>query len=83
MSPAMTLRLQAAVDGAEAHLRIMLDNYPSLAHDLRENPRSQNVVQTVAIDVLAALSEAWEESVETRLDIVTARLLAWQRIGAQ
>jgi len=79
--PPMTLRLQAAVDGAEAHLREWLSDSPSMLMEFRERGNSSRAAQLVAVDVLAVLSEAWDQSVEARLDIVTCRLLAWQRLA--
>lgn len=80
MTPAMSPGLLAAVDGAEVHLREWLAAFPSVDREVRENSEWRRTVQMVAIDCLAALSEVWEGPVERRLDVLTARLLAWQRI---
>lgn len=74
--------LLALTDQAEASLREMLDPTPSYAAELR-NGQLGTAAALVAVDVLAALSESWETSVEHRLDVVTSRLLAWQRITEQ
>lgn len=83
MNPPMSPSLLALTDQAEASLSELLEGFPSLKSDLRENASSSAAAQMVAIDVLASLSEEWEEPVERRLDTVTARLLAWQRIAAR
>lgn len=73
----ISLALAAQVDQAEASLREMFGEFSNL----RADAMTMNGCALVAVDVLAALSEAWQESVEKRLDLVTARLLAWQRIA--
>jgi hypothetical protein len=82
VTPPTSLSMLAMADQAEAALREFLDDSPSFMSELRDNPRSQMFAQIVAVDVLAALSEACEESVQHRLDVVTSRLLAWQRLSA-
>lgn len=69
--------LQAQVDQSEASLREMFGEYPTY----RSDTASMNAAGLVAVDALAALSEVWSESVEARLDVLTARLLAWKRIS--
>lgn len=76
-SVVISLALAAQVDQAEASLREMFGEFSNL----RADAMTMNGCALVAVDVLAALSEAWQESVEKRLDLVTARLLAWQRIA--
>lgn len=80
-APKVSPSLLAMADQAEAELRDYLQDYPALVADLRENPRSQQIAQSVSVDVLACLSEVWREPVETRLNVVCARLLAWQRLS--
>lgn len=80
MTPNLSPGLLAAVDGAELHLREWLSCFPLIDTDLRESTHTQRTVQMVSVDVLAALSEAWEAPVEDRLNLITARLLAWQRL---
>lgn len=79
--PPMSPGLLALTDQAEASLRELLGAYPSYLNEFHSPPISQ-AAALVAVDVLAALSECWEESVEKRLDVVTARLLAWRRIAS-
>lgn len=80
MKPNVSIALNALADQAEASLRDYLADYPTFLADLADNRRSREMAQTVAVDVLAVLSECWETPVENRLNVVTARLLAWQRI---
>lgn len=73
--------LSALVDQAEASLRDLLDTQPTYAAEVYDTDSdTARAASLVAVDVLAALSEAWETSVEHRLDLVTSRLLAWRRM---
>ena len=81
MAPPMSVGLQALVDQAEASLRDLLQDYPTFLADIRENARSAGAARMVAIDTLAALAEDANSSVEHRLDLVTARLCAWNRLA--
>ena len=72
--------LQALVDQHNAALRDLLDAYPQFKEQLTTVAESATAARMVVIDTLAALSEAYEESVEHRLDVVTARLLAWDNL---
>ena len=79
--PAVTPAMGALVDQAEASLRDSLDACPPFLAYISGD--GVYAARMVAIDALAALSEAWESSVEYRLDLVTARLLAWDRIASR
>lgn len=70
------LALAAQVDQAEASLREMFGPFETY----RADTSSMNACGLVAVDVLAVLSENWTKPVEKRLDLITARLLAWKRI---
>lgn len=80
MKPAMSLSLLAAVDQSEAWLRDWLAGFPQVEAEVRDSNEWRRAIEMVAIDALAALSEVWQQPVQERLDVLTARLLAWQRI---
>ncbi len=83
MKPNVSIALNALADRAEASLRDYLADYPTFLADLADNRRSREMAQYVAVDCLATLSEIWSTSVENRLTMLTARLLAWQRLTDQ